>query len=52
MLTTTTALLIGSLAALFTALLQGSAAILEVPDTWLLLGATLAFSLVRRPGRS
>jgi hypothetical protein len=51
MLTTTGVLLIGSLAAVFSALLQGSAAALRAPDALLFLGATVAVSLVRRPGR-
>jgi hypothetical protein len=51
MLTTTGVLLIGCLAALLGALLQGSAAALQTSDALLLLGATVAVSLARRNGR-
>jgi hypothetical protein len=51
MFTTTGVLLIGCLAAVFGALLRGSAETLRTPDAFLFLGAAVAFSLVRRDGR-
>jgi len=53
MLTTTAILFIGCVATIFGALLEGSAAAArQTPDALLLLGATVAFSLARRPHRS
>lgn len=53
MLTTTGVLLVGCLATVFGALLEGSAAAAQqTPDALLLLGATVAFSLARSRPRS
>ena len=53
MLTTTGVLLIGCVATVFGAMLEGSAAAAQqTPDALLLLGATVAFSLARRRTRS
>jgi len=52
MLTTTGILLVGCVATVFGALLEGSAAAAhQTPDSLLLLGATVAFSLARRGRR-